>query len=222
MQKLWENESDPVLRSHASKLKEITGNNGPITTPWDDVFSVRCEAPVLRDLDKEATATPARNLADVLRCIVEGQKIEGGLPWKEPKTLADDFLAKVGPGVVKTAMLVGDKRYGAVYESKEVFAGLMHLPPHVNYPEHAHDATETWTILYGESEWNLGTAAKEDRLVRPGEHLHIESGVGHAVKTHEAPLLAFYIWTGEVYGRYWFVGASLEKQSHKPTERPDP
>ena len=119
---------------------------------------------------------------------------------------------------MKSAMLVGDARYGAVYESKEIFAGLMWMAPGVDYPEHAHDAGETWTILSGVSQWRLGE--ESPRSVAPGESLHIPTTVGHAVTTLDEPLLAFYIWTGDIYGRYWFHDADLAEKEHRPTVDP--
>ena len=52
-------------------------------------------------------------------------------------------------------------------------------------------------------EWQIDD---EVHQAEGGTIFHHPSTAGHRMLTTENPLLAIWIWTGAIYGRYWFVG----------------
>ena len=72
--------------------------------------------------------------------------------------------------------------------------GVLLLGPRTHYPEHAHPAVEVYVTLTPDGEW-----WRDDgpwRRVPAGAAIHHPSGVSHATRAGEAPLLAVYVWRG--------------------------
>ncbi|GMI19001.1 hypothetical protein TeGR_g2755 [Tetraparma gracilis] len=129
------------------------------------------------------------------------------LPWKVPKTLSSSYKDKMQDEMV-SAMLVGNPEFGAILESATYYVGLMVIRPGVDYPRHAHDAAETFSVLRGEATW--WKEGEGTRVVRPGEAVVHESKRGHGVVTGEEELVCLYLWGpggpgAELLGRYWFT-----------------
>ncbi len=74
--------------------------------------------------------------------------------------------------------------------------GLLALAPRTLYPEHAHPADESYIILAGEAEWRA--AARPWRRQPPGAVVHHPSGVAHAMRTLDEPLVAVWLWSGRL------------------------
>lgn len=74
--------------------------------------------------------------------------------------------------------------------------GLTLLAPHTHYPLHAHPAIETYLVLAGTAEWRLGGKPFERQA--PGALILHESGMGHAMQTDADPMLALYVWRGDL------------------------
>ena len=75
--------------------------------------------------------------------------------------------------------------------------------PHVLYPPHAHKQREVYGVIGGVAEWQRGA---EPWLYRnSGERIHHPSGVRHATRTGEQPLLAFASWLDDVHLKPVFV-----------------
>ena len=70
-------------------------------------------------------------------------------------------------------------------------------------PAHAHDAEEWYLVLSGRAEWQIDDDVHQ---AEEGKIFHHPPTAGHRMLTTEKPLLAIWIWTGAIYGRYWFVG----------------
>lgn len=116
-------------------------------------------------------------------------RIAGHLPWRYGYARRDDapelaeriaFAEVVGPG--------------APIDSDVLCLGVTLIAPRTLYPAHRHPAIELYRILSGAATW---TAAGAVRRVPPGALVLHPSGVVHAMRTHEEPLLAVYTWTGE-------------------------
>lgn len=74
--------------------------------------------------------------------------------------------------------------------------GLLLLGPHVDYPPHRHPADEVYLPLAG-ARWAHGDALPPD-AEPAGTLLHHRPWQAHAMTTGDQPLLALYVWTGEV------------------------
>ena len=78
--------------------------------------------------------------------------------------------------------------------SAEVACGLLMLGPHIDYPAHAHEAEELYLPLAGAALWRRGD---EDFAMRPpGFAIRHMSWEPHAMRTHDDPMLAIYVWRG--------------------------
>lgn len=85
--------------------------------------------------------------------------------------------------------------------------GLLYLAPGTFYPAHSHPAEEAYHVLAGDGEWWQGDAARsvaptdaqDSTATRtPGMRVLHPSGVAHAMRSGSTPLLALYIWRGEL------------------------
>lgn len=83
--------------------------------------------------------------------------------------------------------------------ARDAAFGLLALAPGTVYPMHEHPAVETYVVLMGAAEWRAGAQPWTVRL--PGTLVHHPSGVGHAMRTGDHPLLAAYLWSGEISTR---------------------
>jgi quercetin dioxygenase-like cupin family protein len=70
------------------------------------------------------------------------------------------------------------------------------LGPDAHYPLHAHPATEVYYTLTPGGEWWRGDGPW--RTERPGTLIHHAPNVRHATRAGASPLLAIYLWSGEL------------------------
>lgn len=63
--------------------------------------------------------------------------------------------------------------------------------PGVYYPPHSHQAREIYHVVCGRSDWQFG---KEWTVRNSGDWIFHPSGVHHAMRTHDEPLLAMAAW----------------------------
>jgi hypothetical protein len=73
--------------------------------------------------------------------------------------------------------------------------GVLLLGPRTHYPQHRHPAVELYLPLNA-GEWWRG--AGPWRSEPAGAVIHHGSGVAHATRSGEAPLLAIYLWSGDL------------------------
>ncbi len=106
------------------------------------------------------------------------------------------------------AVLAGpaDGPLGLVVEPR-LALGLLLLGPRTEYPLHAHPAREVYCPLAA-AEWWRG--AGPWRPEAPGAVIYHAPGVPHATRTGETPLLAVYVWEGELATHARFMGAGEE------------
>ena len=77
-----------------------------------------------------------------------------------------------------------------------ISAGLLLLQPELVYPEHAHPATETYVVLSGSAQWRQGKAPWRTRVA--GELITHATMEVHAMHSGTDPLLAAYLWQGDL------------------------
>lgn len=82
------------------------------------------------------------------------------------------------------------------YVDHGLSAGVLLLGPGRLYPPHAHPAEEVYLPLSGTAEW--WRDGSTFRAVTPGTAIHHPSNVRHATRTLDEPLLAAYVWMGDV------------------------
>lgn len=81
--------------------------------------------------------------------------------------------------------------------SSQLAIGLTLIAPETHYPAHCHPATEIYLPLSGTGLWAMGNAGRFPR--QPGELILHRSGVPHATWAQEDPVLALYIWHGDIH-----------------------
>ena len=99
-----------------------------------------------------------------------------------------DFLENYG-----YAVLAGP---GGLVASEELALGVLMLGPGIHYPTHRHPAVEIYVPLAGEAEWQKGE--EPWRHEPPGAVIRHESMMPHATRTLAEPLLAAYLWRGDL------------------------
>jgi quercetin dioxygenase-like cupin family protein len=73
--------------------------------------------------------------------------------------------------------------------------GVLLLAPRTHYPRHHHPATELYLPL-NPAQWWRGEGPWRDEA--PGAVIHHAPNVAHATQAGDEPLLAIYLWTGDL------------------------
>jgi hypothetical protein len=99
-----------------------------------------------------------------------------------------DFLKNYG-----YAVLAGP---GGLIETGSLALGVLMLGPNTHYPSHRHPAIEIYVVASGRAEW----CRDEEpwRIEPPGTVIRHESLMLHATRTLAEPLLAVYVWRGDL------------------------
>ena len=118
-------------------------------------------------------------------------------PWEEASRGVPEFFS----GGYAYAMLVDESPPA---DHDPVRMGLLLQRGDIAYPGHAHDAEEFYFILSGEASWCID--AKEF-TARPGDLIHHAPCAVHAMETGPEPLLALWVWRGNLTGRFWYESA---------------
>jgi hypothetical protein len=85
---------------------------------------------------------------------------------------------------------------GGLVESTELALGFLLLGPETHYPSHQHPAVEIYVVAAGTAEWRKGD---DPWRVEPvGSVIRHETMMPHATRTLAEPLLAIYIWQGDL------------------------
>ena len=102
-----------------------------------------------------------------------------------------DFLDHYGYAVV------GGPRDGppALVEHASLAVGVLLLGPGTHYPLHQHPATEIYVPL-NTAEWRRGDGPWREEPA--GAMILHPSGMPHATRTGQRPLLAIYLWAGDL------------------------
>ena len=118
-------------------------------------------------------------------------------PWQEASRGVPEFFA----GGYAYASLVDEAPPAS---DDPVRMGLLLQRAEIAYPGHAHDAEEFYFILSGEAHWRIDT---QEFTARQGNLIHHPPCAIHAMETANAPLLALWVWRGELTGRFWYESA---------------
>lgn len=125
-----------------------------------------------------------------LCALIDGLRgLDGLLSWRQNPTYVDaEFLRRYA-----YCELVGANGF-VVRDS--ISAGLLYLAPDTFYPAHHHPAEETYFLLAGTSEWAHGAEGLTSR--EPGARMDHPSGVSHSMRSGSTPMLALYLWRGDL------------------------
>jgi hypothetical protein len=80
--------------------------------------------------------------------------------------------------------------------SDRLASGFLLLGPDTLYPRHRHAAEEIYLPLVGAAEWQQGDTVW--RRHPAGTVIHHRSEEPHAMRTGAEPLLALYLWRGNL------------------------
>ena len=138
--------------------------------------------PVVRHL-QSITTGPRDSLLEML------SQQAHGLHWGRTYGSADfseHFLRNYG-----WMELFGSRGH---FASGDMAGGFLLLGPDIDYPDHHHIAEEIYVPLTDGSLWSRDRSAFASR--NAGEVIHHPSGINHAMKTTDRPLVALYLWRG--------------------------
>lgn len=138
-----------------------------------------------------ARSGPASGLVDAI------DRIRGELRWVYgyPARPGEEDL----PQRVAFSQVVGPDvrlRHGATR------LGFTLIGPGTLYPAHAHPAVELYFVLAGTARW---ATRSTDADQPPGAFILHPSGEPHLMQTGDAPLLAFYVWQGDIHSPSRYV-----------------
>ena len=169
--------------------------------PWTDALTALAEA---SEFDPGDEAPPIALHLDALdgsaAIVAAVRDAARALRWRQNQSYTDTaFLRSYA-----YAELVGPSGHA---RHDRYAIGLLYLAPGTFYPAHAHPAEEAYHVLAGASEWWQGelagaasasSAADASALRAPGDRVLHPSGVMHAMRSGSRPLLALYIWRGDI------------------------
>ena len=122
--------------------------------------------------------------------------LSGQVQWYQ----ASRGVPEIFEGGYSFSVIIGDS---GLFPSTNIRMGLFLQNQNVDYPSHAHEAEEFYLILSGHGSWQIGNSWSD---AIPGSIFNHQPGESHRMITESEPLLAIWIWTGLIEGRYWFVG----------------
>lgn len=103
---------------------------------------------------------------------------------------SSDFLSRYG-----YAQFAGPGGVSSLLASDQLAFGVLMLGPGTVYPAHAHPAEELYLPL-APARWQRGDEGWRDR--RACDLVHHPSGMVHATEAGKVPLLALYLWLGDL------------------------
>jgi mannose-6-phosphate isomerase-like protein (cupin superfamily) len=136
---------------------------------------------------EEARLGPLAGLAQAFAAV---ERLSGWLqnPNYTEAAMGAAFLANYG-----YVELVGP---GRPYDSAALLVGFLLLGPGAEYPEHLHEAEETYHVVAGAAEWKR--AGSGWRVEPAGAAIHHRPNEAHAMRPGKKPLLALYCWAGAI------------------------
>jgi hypothetical protein len=139
-------------------------------------------------------------------CRFWDQALAGGMPLLAPLADLAPHLRWVqtggyvatppSPGFLDNygyAILAGPR---GMVDSAELALGVLLLGPGTHYPSHHHPAVEIYVVISGTAEWQRGH--EPWRREPPGRVIRHETMELHATRTLAEPLLAAYLWRGDL------------------------
>ena len=134
----------------------------------------------------------ARENGAMLGLLEATERLASLLPWEvgyDDPSLSESFRDNFGYAVV-----VGP---GGLAECDQIAAGVTMMGPGLFYDWHHHPAHEFYINLSQDARWGLDFA---ELTLRPfGEAIVHPGGHPHAMQSGEGPLLAPWLWCGDVH-----------------------
>ena len=90
--------------------------------------------------------------------------------------------------------------------SERLACGFLILGPATHYPRHRHEAEEIYLPLSGTAAWQQGDAVWREHA--PGTLIHHAGNEPHSMRTGTGPLLALYLWHGNLAQKARLDGAA--------------
>lgn len=149
------------------------------------------DKPVARHLDDIAARPPDDPALALL--ISDLARLSPHSEWRQNTSYTADRIGEHfldGYGYIELVGPLGP------FVDHGLAAGILLLGPDRLYPPHAHPAEEVYIPLSGTAEW--WRDGRRFRAARPGEAIHHPPNVRHATRTLAEPLLAAYVWLGDV------------------------
>ena len=181
-----------VFRKHhykdlAEKLKKISNDNYVISSQKEIVR---------RDFIPNLAYSLDNIKGDMVKFADYTASLSDHVQWHQ----ASRGVPELFEGGYSFSVIIGDS---GIIPSTNIRMGLYLQNQNVDYPSHAHEAEEYYLILSGHGSWQIGNTWYD---AIPGNIFHHQPGESHRMITESEPLLAIWIWTGLIEGRYWFVG----------------
>ena len=131
------------------------------------------------------------------------------LAWFQayPEHAADPFLARFRSNYAVTVLMWPDVRDAAVarYLNDAVGIAFTIQAPNTDYPPHVHKAVEHYYPVGGTAYWRRGADDWTERA--PGRLIFHDTGVRHATRTVDEPLLSMAVWVGDFQSQSVIVRA---------------
>ena len=175
-------------------------------TRWPTAAAIAHKLPVQRYWRRSLAAAIGGSTAELAATI---EDIYPALTWiQSPDYVRDppsaDFINNYGYAVV-----VGPSSgQPALIVNHNLAAGVLMLGPQTCYALHHHPATEIYFVVSGRARWCRGAGPWEFK--QAGALIHHASGLPHGTWTADEPLLAIYLWKGDLDTDAQFV----DRQSH--------
>ena len=118
---------------------------------------------------------------------------------------SDPFMKQFRANFAHTLLTWPGDREHSLFRSEALGISVTIQAPHTYYPTHVHKAVEFYYPLGGTATWLRG---EEDWIERaPGSLFFHDTGVRHATRTAEEPLLSLIIWVNDFDGEPVIVRA---------------
>jgi hypothetical protein len=151
--------------------------------PAPDLPPTGARPKALADLDAALAGLAADGLGTLLRDLAPRLPwVESSLPMPGPLVGRYSYVDIAGPDALIVTQALG---FGLYLQRRDTV-----------YPAHAHAAEEFYLVLSGTAAWQKGDGAFAEQP--PGRFIHHRPDERHAVTTGPEPLLAMWLWTGDL------------------------
>ncbi|WP_119459107.1 dimethylsulfonioproprionate lyase family protein [Rhodospirillaceae bacterium SYSU D60014] len=171
-----------VLRTGSSQAEAAMPGILPVCRFWDEALDRAADGPAV-------LAGHLRALGPSLRWTQN--------PNYRHRPPDPAFLENYGYAVI--AGPAGDDKPEAarpLVAADALAVGVLLLGPGTYYPAHHHPASEIYCIVSGDAEWRRGDTPW--RRQPPGAVVHHAPNLSHATRARAEPLLAVYLWRGDL------------------------
>lgn len=146
--------------------------------------------PACRFLGTALAAAKTGPLADVAAAF------ERALPALDWRQNANYSAAVMGERFVDRYCSTEAVGPGRPYDSAEYLVGFIILGSDLFYPDHQHPAAEVYHVISGTAEW--WREGRQWQAEAPGSLIYHAPNVRHAMRMGAEPLLALYLWSGDI------------------------